>query len=62
MILTATIWESWRDWSHYGKVDFAQPFRFVGLTIYYLGILVGAARDSTAAGTSPRPPFVYQNF
>jgi D-Ala-teichoic acid biosynthesis protein len=41
---------------------FAQPWvRFVALTIYYLGILVGLIA-LYGAGEFSTPPFVYQNF
>jgi gamma-glutamylcysteine synthetase len=40
----------------------ARPWvRFVALTIYYLGILVGLVALYGAADFST-PPFVYQNF
>jgi len=41
---------------------FAQPWvRFVALTIYYLGILVGLVA-LYAQGDFSTPPFIYQNF
>jgi hypothetical protein len=41
---------------------FAQPWvRFVALTIYYLGILVGLVA-LYGAGEFSTPPFIYQNF
>ena len=41
---------------------FARPWvRFVGLTIYYLGILVGLVA-LYGAGDFSTPPFIYQNF
>jgi hypothetical protein len=41
---------------------FAQPWvRFVGLTIYYLGILVGLV-VLYGQGDFSTPPFIYQNF
>jgi D-Ala-teichoic acid biosynthesis protein len=41
---------------------FAQPWvRFVTLTIYYLGILVGLVA-LYGAGEFSTPPFIYQNF
>ena len=41
---------------------FARPsVRFVALTIYYLGILVGLFA-LYAAGDFSTPPFIYQNF
>jgi D-Ala-teichoic acid biosynthesis protein len=41
---------------------FAQPrVRFVALTIYYLGILVGLIA-LYAQGDFSTPPFIYQNF
>jgi hypothetical protein len=40
----------------------AQPWvRFVALTIYYLGILVGLIAIS-AQGEFSTPSFIYQNF
>jgi D-Ala-teichoic acid biosynthesis protein len=51
-----------------GKVNgplsewFARPWvRFVALTIYYLGILVGLVA-LYGAGEFSTPPFIYQNF
>jgi hypothetical protein len=45
----------WSDW-------FARPWvRFVALTIYYLGILVGLVA-LYGAGDFSTPPFIYQNF
>ena len=41
---------------------FARPWvRFVALTIYYLGILVGLVA-LYGAGEFSTPPFIYQNF
>jgi len=41
---------------------FARPWvRFVALTIYYLGILVGLVA-LYGAGDFSTPPFIYQNF
>jgi D-Ala-teichoic acid biosynthesis protein len=41
---------------------FAQPWvRFVALTIYYLGILVGLIA-LYGKGDFSTPPFIYQNF
>ncbi len=41
---------------------FAQPWvRFVGLTLYYLGILVGLLAIY-GRGEFATPPFIYQNF
>ena len=41
---------------------FAQPWvRFVALTIYYLGILVGLIAIY-GKGDFSTPPFIYQNF
>ena len=41
---------------------FAQPWaRFVALTIYYLGILVGLIA-LYGRGDFSTPPFIYQNF
>ena len=41
---------------------FAEPrVRFVALTIYYLGILVGLFA-LYGAGDFSTPPFIYQNF
>ncbi len=41
---------------------FARPWvRFVSLTIYYLGILVGLVA-LYGAGDFSTPPFIYQNF
>ena len=41
---------------------FAQPWvRFVALTIYYLGILVGLVA-LYGQGDFSTPPFIYQNF
>ena len=41
---------------------FARPWvRFVALTIYYLGILVGLLA-LYGAGEFSTPPFIYQNF
>jgi hypothetical protein len=41
---------------------FARPWvRFVALTIYYLGILVGLIA-LYGAGDFSSPPFIYQNF
>jgi hypothetical protein len=41
---------------------FAQPeTRFVALTIYYLGILVGLVA-LYGQGDFSTPPFIYQNF
>jgi len=41
---------------------FARPWvRFVGLTIYYLGILV-ALFALYGKGNFSTPPFIYQNF
>ncbi len=41
---------------------FARPWvRFVALTIYYLGILVGLAA-LYGAGDFSTPSFIYQNF
>ena len=41
---------------------FAQPWvRFVALTIYYLGIMVGLIA-LYGRGDFSTPPFIYQNF
>jgi hypothetical protein len=41
---------------------FAQPWvRFVALTIYYLGTMVGLV-VLYGAGEFSTPPFIYQNF
>ena len=41
---------------------FARPWvRFMALTIYYLGILVGLVA-LYGAGDFSTPPFIYQNF
>ena len=45
----------WSNW-------FAQPrLRFVALTIYYLGIVVGLIA-LYGKGDFSTPPFIYQNF
>jgi hypothetical protein len=44
------------------REQFAQPWaRFVALTIYYLGILVGLIA-LYGRGDFSTPPFIYQNF
>jgi hypothetical protein len=48
-------------WSPFSE-RFAQPrVRFVALTIYYLGILVGLIA-LYGQGDFSTPPFIYQNF
>ncbi len=45
-----------------GSKRFSQPWlRFVALTIYYLGILVGLVA-LYSQGNFSTPPFIYQNF
>jgi gamma-glutamylcysteine synthetase len=53
--------ERFRYWARL-RERFAQPWaRFVALTIYYLGILVGLIA-LYGRGDFSTPPFIYQNF